>query len=345
VSAPLAEAEVAVIGGGVMAGALAHELAVAGRRPVLVPDPLQTEIGHAASGPFVPYREAVRRLGHEGALEVWRAFRESHDRLRAFLTGASRDCGYRQRGAFLLAEDRAQGLSLADSEDLLRDDGFAGEFLDHYMLEARFDVSGFKGAYWAADDAELDAALLGATLREAAALRGAVVAEAFLVRAIEVGAPGVVVTGDRGSVRAERAVLAADGLVRRSGLSLVLQPRAGVEAEVAAGATLPGRARSADGRFGWHAGDGVVRLEAAGSAADVDRLLGHVQARARARWSSESLASPDGLPRIGPLGEGRLLLACGPEPVGLAFAAARWVAETLRTGRDPTPKPLSAARV
>src|SRR5262249_62302729 len=66
-----------------------------------------------------------------------------------------------------------------------------GEFLDHYMLEARFDLVGFAGAFWAADDAELDAAALAAVLRDAAVRWGAIVADAGPLRAIEEGPAGL----------------------------------------------------------------------------------------------------------------------------------------------------------
>jgi len=339
-TAPQAEAEVAVLGGGVMAGTVAHVLAASGRRTVIVPDAAPAEIGHAASGPFVPYREVARSLGRDGAHEVWRLFRESHERLRAFLAQAPRDCGYRPNGAFLLAEDRAQGLSLAESEDMLRDDGFPGEFLDRYMLESRFDLTGFAAAYWAADDAELDAPQLAALLREAAARSGATVAEVGAVRAIE---DGPVIRGDDGTVRAERIVLASDAATGLAGLPLVAVAEA--EAPIETGAALPGRARAVSGAFGFQAADGIVRVQVTGTAAELDLRLARFPAHARKRSSGEVLATRDGLPRIGPAAGGGLLLACGPEAVGLAFAAARWIEELLRSGHDPTPGPLRAARV
>jgi glycine/D-amino acid oxidase-like deaminating enzyme len=343
VSALLADAEVAVIGAGVMAGAVALELASGGRATVVVPEVTPPEIGHAASGPFVPYRDLARSLGREGAREIFLAFRESHARMRAFLALASADCGYRPNGAFLLAEDRAQGVALAESEDLLREDGFPGEFLDHYMLEARFDVAGFTGAYWAADDGEFDAWHLAAGLREAAGRRGAVAADTGPIRAIEEGPDGLLIRGDRRAVRAERAVVAADAVGRLAGLSLASAAEA--EAAIESGAQLPGRARSVDGRFGFQAADRILRVQAAGTAADLDLLLPRLQASARTRSSGEAVRTPDGLPRIGPLAGSRLLLACGPESVGLAFAGACWLEEILRSGRDPTPRPLRAAPV
>src|SRR5262245_33035041 len=152
-----------------MAAAVAWELARAGRRPLIVSGgPSPPEIGLVASGPAVAYAEAALRLGRGAAREVWEVYREGHERLRSFVAGLAVDCGYRQDGAFLLAQDRRVGSLLAESEDMLREDGFAGEFLDHYMLEARLPLFGFAGGYWSADDAEVDAARLEHALRAAA---------------------------------------------------------------------------------------------------------------------------------------------------------------------------------
>jgi len=114
----------------------------------------------------------ARAIGRSEARLVWAAGCENHLRLRALVDEARRPCGYAPRGSFLLARDRAEAADLAESEDLLRDDGFPGEFLDHYMLETRFDLSGFPGAYWAAEDAEIDGPLLLGALGEWARAAG-----------------------------------------------------------------------------------------------------------------------------------------------------------------------------
>ena len=56
--------------------------------------------------------------------------------------------------------------------------------------------------------------------------------------------------------------------------------------------------------------------------------------------------SADGLPLVGRLPGRPLAVACGFGALcpGLAFAAARWVADALLTGADPTPEPLRATR-
>ncbi len=340
----VAESDVAVVGGGVMAGAVALELARAGRRPLLVPIPHAPEIGHAATGPAMAYAEAARRIGREAAREVWEVFRESHERLRAFLAAISDDCGYRQRGAFLLAVARAEGALLADSEDMLREDAFPGEFLDHYMLETRFPVTGFSGAYWANDDAELDAGRLAAALRAGALERGATVASVGALREISAGEGGVDARGEEGRVRARQAVLAQDALVHVADLAIPTRRIEQVEADITPRAALPSPARTTDGRFRWQARGGSLRLHASAEPMEVDALLGRLPAHAAVRQEAVGLATEDRMPLVGPLAGANLALACGPEPVGLAFSAARWIAEWVRTGRDPTPAAFCAAR-
>jgi glycine/D-amino acid oxidase-like deaminating enzyme len=336
----VAETEVAVIGSGVMAGAVAWELARAGWRPTLVPmgGPSLPEIGHVASSPAMAYAEAVRGFGHPGAREIWEVYRESHERLRSFLAGLPHDCGYRQRGAFLLAVEREGAALLAASEDMLRDDGFAGEFLDHYMLEMRLALFGFGGGYWAADDAEVDASRLALALRESAEERGATVVAAGRLREVVADASGTVIVGEDDRVRATRVVVAhAEALpLVDPGWSTRMATR--LEAGLIPELPIPSLGRSGDGRFGWQASEVAIRLEM-DHALDVDSLVARLPVREpSAPRERRAVVVADRLPVVGPArDDGLLALACAAEPCGIAFAAARWVSDWLRTGRDPTP--------
>jgi hypothetical protein len=107
---------------------------------------------------------------------------------------------------------------------------------------------------------------------------------------------------------------------------------------------LPSPSRTADGRFGWQVSEAALRLRTSADPAERDELLGRLHVRAGAHRPEGVLVSEDRLPRLGPTADSTLLLACGPEPVGLAFVAARWIAEWLRTGRDPTPAAFRASR-
>ena len=170
------EADVAVVGSGLPALAAALELSRRGASVVVLGAAPAEErpvgLGLALLGPGRPYAQVARAIGRSEARLVWAAGCENHLRLRALVGEARRDCGYAPRGSFLLARERAEAALLAESEDMLHEDGFPGEFLDHYMLETRFDLSGFPGAYWAAEDAEIDGPLLLGALGEWARAAG-----------------------------------------------------------------------------------------------------------------------------------------------------------------------------
>ena len=164
------EADAAVVGSGLPAILTALELARRGASVVVVgeADPSPRGLGLALLGPGRPYRTVAHAIGRAAAQLVWAAGCENQLRLKAFVEAAPHDLGYRAAGSFLLARTRAEAEALEESEDMLRDDGFPGEFLDHYMLETRFDLSGFPAGYWAAGDAEVDALLLREAAQQAA---------------------------------------------------------------------------------------------------------------------------------------------------------------------------------
>jgi glycine/D-amino acid oxidase-like deaminating enzyme len=359
-----ADVEVAVVGAGLPALVVALELARRSQR-VSVLGLAQAEerpagLGLVVLGPGRPYAQIVGALGRDGARTVWSAGRENLERLRGFLQQARRDCGYDPRGSFLLAADRREAESLARGEDMLRDDEFPGEFLDHYMLETHFDVSGFAGAYWAAHGGELDAARLTAAVASAASACGAQFRPAP-VRALEAGRSGVLVETEEGPVRAASAVLATDGVATGlvPELGSLLGPAAPerLQLGVETGASLPTAARTADGRVAWQVRGGRLTLAATGGTAPGEQgedASGPEALAARLpvtsggerRWTEPGEVAADGLPLVGRLWGGPLAVACGfgPLAVSLSFVAARWVADALLTERDPTPQALHAGR-
>jgi glycine/D-amino acid oxidase-like deaminating enzyme len=350
---------VAVVGAGLPALAAALELARRGAWVVVVGTAAAEErprgLGAVLLGPGRPYAGLVRLLGRPLARLVWAAGCESHLRLRSVLGEARRDCGYSPRGSFLLATDRAQAEALAESEDLLREDGFPGEFLDHYMLETRFDLSGFPGAYWAAEDAEVDARLLLGALGEQARSAG-VAFDPRPVRAVRAEAGGRAEIEVEGAiVRAAAALVATDGPARAlvPGLGPLVRPAASARLRTVplAGAVLPAVVRTADGRVAWHSAADAVLLAATGPAAEAASIETFatripVDVASARPWDEEGEVSADGLPLVGRLPGSALAVACGfgAFPAGLAFAAARWVTDALLGGADPTPEPLRAAR-
>ena len=209
-------ADVVVLGAGLTGCLAAWELARRGRRPVVLEAATvgsgasALDLGHVPTGPRLLYVEAMRRWGRDAAREAWQIQRENHDRLRELLATLGDECGYEPSGGFLVAEDRAEAEALAESEDALREDGFSGEFFDHYMLESRFGVHGFAGAYWCAEDAQLDPRRLVAALAAAAEREGATIREGSAVLAVEPSAAGVAAATEGGRVEAGAAFVALE---------------------------------------------------------------------------------------------------------------------------------------
>ena len=355
------QVDVVVVGRGLPPLAAALELARRGASVSVVEDAASgaaaPELGLVMLGPGRAYRAVAEAIGRPAAQLMWAAGCENHLRLKAFLDEAAGACGYVARGSFLLARDRRQAEDLAESEDMLRDDGFPGEFLDHYMIETRFDVTGFAGAYWAAEDAEIDLVALAAALRQAARDAG-VAFPAARARSLGVDASGARVALDKGALRAAAAVVATDGpaagLLPELAALLRPQPLERVLLSPLAGATLPAALRTADGRIAWLSHGAVVRLAEIGPrppGSGGDLLLDFAS-----RLPLETRAAPlqeeagevpiDGVPVVGRLPGRPLAVACGFARLspGLAFAAARWVADALLRGTDPTPDALRPTR-
>jgi glycine/D-amino acid oxidase-like deaminating enzyme len=356
------EADVVVLGAGITGCAAALELARAGRQAVVLEagalgsGAAATDLGLVPLGLGVPYVEAVRRFGREGACEVWETHRESQTRLRELMAGLGADCGYRQAGGFLLAESRDEASALSDSEDLLREDGFAGEFLDHYMLESRFDVAGFSGAYWAAEEGEVDSRRLVQALAGAATEGGAVFHEESPIRELDLTTSGAEAVTSHGRVRAPWAMVALDGAA--PSLVPLLEGRiVALEGEIQAlepepGAVLPSPARTVGSGRAWRLGADGLRMVRFGpprtGAGDTEPGAGRLRVlpSPAARGSATLGASRDGFPWIGLLPGLPAAAAVGYGSLGHGYAllAARWAVEAIRTGRDPTPPRYRADR-
>jgi glycine/D-amino acid oxidase-like deaminating enzyme len=297
----------------------------------------------------LPYSAAVRVFGRDAARETWQNHRESRLRLEGVLRLLGRECGYRQAGGFRLAESRQGGLSLVEGEDLLREDGFSGEFFDHHMLEARFDVQGFAAGYWAADDAELDAQELLDGLVSAAEQMGVAVHERSPVVELELSAAGAVAVTRSGAwVRAPLAVVAAGGgsgellpwLTARLQVSDDRQLR--LEANPAAALPAPGSAK--DGRLAWRASRQGLLVRGAQPEAFAEHFLAF-PCLVRESASGPRAATSDELPLAGPVPGLPVLTACGfgGAALGSAFEVAHWIAEAA-AGRDVIPARWRADR-
>jgi gamma-glutamylputrescine oxidase len=348
------QAEVVILGGGVAACAAALELARRGKVPHVVATaiaPEAGELGHVCTGPGLAYAPVCDRLGASGARDLWEQSREGHIRLRELLNELADDCGYERAGGFRVATDRPAARALASGEDMLRDDGFPGDFLDHYLLEARFDVRGFTAAYWAADDGVVDARRLVDRTAAAAESHGAVLHEGGPILELDLRSDGVELVTARGRLRAEQA-LVADALPPQLAGALEARTiRAETRSflcEVEPAALLPSPTLAVDGSIAWRTRDGALAVS--GSHADADGLVaGSFPALLRVSRRGEPCAmlrTPDGLPLVGMLPGLPVAVSCGYGGLacGWAVPAARWAAQALLDGREAAPLALRAAR-
>jgi len=360
-------ADVLVLGAGLTGCLAAWELARRGRRPLVLEaatvgsGATALDLGHVPTGPRLLYVEAIRRWGREAAREAWEIQRENHDRLRELLAALGDECGYAGRGGFVLAEDRTEAEALAESEDALREDGFSGEFLDHYMLESRFGVRGFPGGYWCAEDAELDPRRLVAALAAAAQREGAVVREGTPVLALEPAAAGVSAATDGGRVQGSAAFVALEAatpsLVPFLKGRVTPLPAQWIDAGTDPAVTLPSPARTCGGEVAWRTAPAGVRVARFGGAVTghptderlEDFVLRHfapASVRLGPRGAGLAGKSGDGFPFVGPVPGLNGVVACGYGTFGLGWSvlAVRWAVDALVSGRDPTPARFKAGR-
>jgi glycine/D-amino acid oxidase-like deaminating enzyme len=358
------EVDVVVLGGGITGCAAALELARRGMKVALLEagaiggGATASDRGHICAGPGLFYTDAVARWGRGHARQIWEYHRENGARLRGLLDGLADDCGYRAQGGFVLVHDRGHGLALDESEDLLREDGFEGEFLDRYMLETRFDVTGFGAAYWASGECEVDLHRLAQALAGHARELGARVFEATPVLHLETSPRGMDAVTAGGRVHAGWAFLALGaalgGVVPWLAEYVTIRPETGVVVALPPGPRLPSPARIDRGHAAWSRtsrGLTVVTCRdsgeagADGAALAAERVMG--ASRIVHRWSAERAFGPDGLPLIGPLPGLPLAVAGAYGGLGEAAAlmAVQWAVAAMAGEPDLTPAPLQARRV
>lgn len=357
------EADVVVLGAGLTGCAAAAEVARRGLRAIVLDaggvggGATAGELGHLRGGPGLLYSDAIERWGRERARQVWECHRETQARLRELAVELGDDFGHRSAGGFVLTKDREDGVRLAESEDLLREDGFAGEFLDGYMLETRFDISGFSAGYWAADESEVDAQRLVQGLARRAREAGARLYERTAVRHLQPAAAGVEAVTPRGRVRAAWAFLALGTATSRLAPALAPAlrpvPETGVLFALAGGARLPSPARLAGQRAAWRVTpSGLAVVMSADTPAPAGTPEALIAAHAPGaggvleRWTRTRAHGRDDLPLVGRLPGLPAAASCAYGGLGevLAVLAARWAVTAMFSGDDPTPEPFRLAR-
>jgi glycine/D-amino acid oxidase-like deaminating enzyme len=351
-------ADALVVGGDIAGFMVALELARHGCRVIVASGPSpgesQERPGFIAVGLPSPYIEAIDRHGRDGARAVWETHRENRDRLVALVAELGSAAGpvwNASKGAFALATGREEALALAESEDLLRDDGFSGEFLDHYMLEARFDVRGFGGGYWGADHAAIDRARLRHALAAAAVARGVRIVTRAHWPSIVADSSGVAADLEGGRIAARTAVLVGAASLPYLDGRLTATSLQSLSIAMDASHAVPDPAFADRGRVFWRR-DSEHRLRIA-SGGGPDEVLAFVRAHfPGARGEAMDLAtettyaSPDGLPLIGPIPGRPLFVVAGLGSAGHRYEmmAARWAARYVLGGDDETPALYALSR-
>jgi hypothetical protein len=343
------DVDVLIVGDGLAAWTAARDVARRGCLAVVMTG-RDEDASHAPAmrhrpvGPWPSYVEAVRRLGREAARSLWDAFRENGDTVTRLAAELGLPDLVGRGGGFVLARTREEALDLAEGEDLLREDGFSGEFLDHYLLEARFDVRGLVAAYWAVDDLVLDEPALAQALRAESHETRRVTGPLLSLET----AGRVVAETAFGRVRAGCLVLATEeplgSLPRREGFRDERWSRS--EHRIGSALALPCPARSWDGHLRWEQqGDGLCSLAVPAAAAAALDWAGADSPPVVLHADGVVAVSLDGLPVIGGRGGPVFLLSSGSGLDGAcAVAGARWVVEAALGGRDEVPPLLRADR-
>lgn len=350
-----ASVDVVVVGGGAVGAACARELALAGRRVLVVERGAEAgEAWKAAAGMLAPQVEAT---GETPLFELGLVSRDLYRELAPALREATGvDVGLRQEGIARLAFDEADAAMVRDRVSWQRQQGHVVDWLDDEEAATRWPwLRECRGALWAPEDGSLDAhALVGACLEEARRHGAVVVTDE--VRSIE--RRGDRVTGVLGRERyaAPDVVLAAgawSGLV--AGLPAPL-PVAPIRGQMAALDRPEGNARGiffVKHGYALFREDGVTAgstMEYAGyePVTTEPGISGILDAAARIcpmlrgreprrTWAGLRPGSPDGAPLIGrePLLDG-LWYATGHGRSGILLAAITGVIVRQLMQGEPT---------
>jgi glycine/D-amino acid oxidase-like deaminating enzyme len=341
-----------VIGGGITGVSLLHHLQRRGFQAVLVE---RTHIAAGASGRNAGfllagvaenYAEAVRIFGREKAREVWHLTNENHDAMVEAVAGQK--VGHRRLGSTTLASGPKEAEQLAESAQLLNEDGF----------DAMWDGKGLINP----NDGEINpAAVVGALARQAPP--GAI-CEGVNVITVHSSPIGVHVLTERDEFSAEIVILATNaytGQIVLAGpenaaevLPPLVQPR---RAQMLA--TVPIARPVCDlptySHFGYRywrqlpAGEILIggwrdtapEIEVGYDDQPTSRIQAHLEAQVKQmeasaeithRWAGTMGFTESGLPHVGPVeGVPNVYICAGynGHGMGFAFMSAKQLVDSL----------------
>lgn len=325
---PRLEADVVVVGGGVIGASTAHHLRRL--RPGLRVAVLEAErLAHGASGRNAgflllgtssDYASAVEAYGRDRARRLWAFTREAYRQAAAL--GEGLDVGFRRTGSVLAAGSRDEARRLEAAHALLAEDGVEARYLEADAANAHVGSVGFEAALIVPEGGEVDPArLVRALVRES----GAAVHTGWRAASLEADGARVRVEAEGGGEAvADRVVLCLNAYLPRlvPSLDAVVRP---VRAQMLATAPAP---RVLEAPVYSHGGYVYVRQRADGRVllggarhlhrdaevgyedattpalqADLEAYLRThlpgLEAPVERRWSGTMGFSPDGLPALG----------------------------------------------
>ncbi len=213
-----AEADVIVVGGGLLGCWTAYWLARAGASVTLVE---RTAIGWGATGRnggFVRagtaggYADAIGQLGREAARDLWRLTEEGQTLIGRIVAEEGIDCDYRTPGTLSLALTEASLEEMRQNLATMRADGLSGEFVDRQGAQALIGTrlgAEITGGLFFPDGGLLHSARYLAGIADAARRRGARLCQAGVTGLVpERGGTRVETTA--GAIRAGRLIVAVN---------------------------------------------------------------------------------------------------------------------------------------
>ena len=292
--------------------------------------------GFLLAGVADSYAEAVLSFGHERAREIWEMTLVNHTTMIEAVAG--QPVGYRRLGSIILASGDEEAATLAESAQLLNQDGFDATWDGRTLVNPL--------------DGEVDpAALVGALARQAppGAIR-----EGVNVSAIEARSHEVLVHADGAECHAGCVILATNAYTPQLLAQVEIQPR---RAQMLASA--PASARVCDlptySHFGyrywrqlptgevliggWR--DTAYEAEAGYDERPTDAIQAHLDAQLKRmgaeakvthRWAGTMGFTESGLPLVGPVeGMPNVYLCAGfnGHGMGFAFISAKTLVDSL----------------
>src|ERR1700716_386505 len=134
-------ADVLVIGGGITGGSLLHHLRgrateiVLVERAYIAAGASGRNAGFLLAGVADNYAKAVRTYGRTRARDIWQMTLDNHDAMIEAIAG--QPVGYRRLGSATLAAGDEEAAELAESNQLLNEDGFKASWDGHVLMNPR----------------------------------------------------------------------------------------------------------------------------------------------------------------------------------------------------------------